>query len=86
MTKWINESSMTKEEKNKNPDYKTSGGYLKKYEYKEAFIKSFEMATKEDTELLLRLPNFNYKIFEEISGITRKMINQKLNTGAQAPF
>jgi hypothetical protein len=26
----------------------------------------------------LNLPNFNYKVFEEISGITKKMIEDKL--------
>jgi len=46
--------------------------------YKECFQKSFEFASKEDVELLLNLPNFDYKAFEEISGITKKMIQKKL--------
>jgi hypothetical protein len=47
-------------------------------DYKESFKKSFEKATKEDVNLLIKLPNFNYKVFEEISGITKKMIKEKL--------
>jgi len=70
---------MSVPEKNSNPEYKTTGGYLKKYDYKEAFIKSFNKASKSDVKLLLGLPNFNYKVFEDISGISKKMITAKLN-------
>jgi hypothetical protein len=49
-----------------------------KGDYKESFIKSFKDTTKEDVDLLLKLPNFDYKVFEEISGITKKMIEDKL--------
>jgi len=37
--------------------------------YKGSFKKSFEKATKKDIELLKALPNFNKKVFFEISGI-----------------
>ena len=49
-----------------------------KEDYNESFIKSFNETTKEDVKLLLKLPNFNYEVFEEISGITKKMIERKL--------
>ena len=46
--------------------------------YKESFIASFENAKKEtnwneELELLENLPNFNWKIFEKISGISKEM-------------
>jgi hypothetical protein len=67
---WISFSEMTEEEKIKYPSCKTTGGYLKTLDYKEAFQKSYENASKEDKEKLLKLPNFNKKVFFEISGIT----------------
>jgi hypothetical protein len=62
---WVSVSNMTE-------------GYLKKIEYKEAWKLSFDKAEKDDVALTLKLPNFNYKIFEKISGITKKMIQEKL--------
>ena len=47
-------------------------------DYKKSFKESFNKATREDVELLINLPNFDYKVFEEISGITKLMINKKL--------
>ena len=47
-------------------------------DYKESFIKSFKNTSKEDIKLLINLPNFDYKIFEEISGITKNMIENKI--------
>ncbi len=47
-------------------------------DYKKSFKESFNKSNKEDVELLIILPNFNYKIFEEISGISEKMIKEKL--------
>ena len=75
LVKWIPEKHMLPEEKEQHPEYATAGGYLKKYDYKEAFRKSFEDAKRlpdwpEQLKRLKALPNFNFKIFEEISGIT----------------
>ena len=75
LTEWIPDSKMSQQEKNQHPEYATTGGYLKKYTYKEAFRKSFEVARRKpdwpkQRQLLLNLPNFDAKIFEEISGIT----------------
>ena len=41
---------------------------MKKLDYKEAFTNSLKKASKGDLELIKKLPNFNSKIFEEISG------------------
>ena len=75
LVEWIPEKHMLPEEKEQHPKYATVGGYLKKYDYKEAFRKSFEEAKQlpdwpEQLKRLRALPNFNFKIFEEISGIT----------------
>ena len=66
LTEWIEDES------------KTEGGYLKVYNYKEAWKISFEKASKEDVAKTLELPNFDYALFEEISGITKEMIQRKL--------
>jgi len=39
---------------------------------------SFDKAGKEDVADTLKLPNFDYKIFEEISGITKEDFDKKL--------
>ena len=77
LTEWIPESKMSRQEKKQHPEYVKTGGYLKKYTYKEAFRKSFEAAKKkadwsEQLEKLKSLPNFDAKIFEEITGIPSK--------------
>ena len=77
LTEWIPESKMSQQEKEQHPEYATTGGYLKQYTYKEAFRKSFEEAKRlpdwpEQLKKLKALPNFDAKIFEEISGITPK--------------
>ena len=70
---WVDEEDMTEEEKQRYPEYKTTGGYLKEYEYKEAFQKSFNELNAEEkkkqVELLKALPNFDKDVFFEISGI-----------------
>ena len=75
LTEWIPDSKMSQQEKNQHPEYVTTGGYLKKYTYKEAFRISFEVARRKpdwpkQRQMLLDLPNFDAEVFEEISGIT----------------
>lgn len=69
LTEWIPESKMTDQEKIDNFTYKITGGYLRVYDYKEAFQKSWNNASKEDREKLKALPNFDADVFYEISGI-----------------
>uniref|UniRef100_UPI001BC87D91 hypothetical protein n=1 Tax=Acinetobacter sp. CFCC 10889 TaxID=1775557 RepID=UPI001BC87D91 len=69
LTQWINESEMSDVEKQENPSFSCTGGYLKKYDYKEAFTKSVTEASKEDRDLIRALPNFNNEKFLEISGV-----------------
>ena len=74
LIEWIPKEHMSTIEKVHHPEYVTTGGYLKKYTYKEAFRKSFEKAKRlpdwpEQLGRLKTLPNFDAKVFEEISGI-----------------
>jgi hypothetical protein len=69
LNKWVKKEDMTKQEEIDNEDFYTMGGYLKTYDYKDAFRKAWDDASDEDKELLFALPNFDAKIFKEISGI-----------------
>lgn len=63
---------MTDDEKKNNPQAETTGGYLKTFDYKEAWRQAYDNADKKDIELLKALPNFDAKVFEEITGIKVK--------------
>ena len=78
LTEWIGYTDMTEEEKENNSFAKYTEGYLKTYDYKEAFKNAFEKANIEEVKQTLELPNFNYTIFEEISGITKKDFERRL--------
>ena len=60
---------MTDEEKEANPSYKTTGGYLKKRTYHEAWRIMWDSWTKEQQDSIKKLPNFDKDIFKEITGI-----------------
>ena len=69
LTEWVREEDMTDQEKEDNETFHTTGGYLKSYDYKEAFQKSWDEADAEDRAKLFKLPNFDAEVFKEISGI-----------------
>ena len=69
LTEWVPECDMTDEEKESNPTYDTTGGYLKVYDYKEAFQASYNEATREEQLRIKELPNFDADKFYQISGI-----------------
>ena len=69
IAKWICEEQMTDEEKANNKSFYTTGGYLKKFKYKEAFVNSFNNADNTDRMKMWNCPNFDAQIFFEISGI-----------------
>ena len=77
LTEWIRTEDMTDKEKKENTGYMTTCGYLREYEYKEAFKKSWDEADKEDRKKIFNIPNFDADIFFEISGID---VRQKDNT------
>jgi len=63
---------MTEEEKEVHYGAKTAGGFIKTIDYKEAFSNSMKNASKEEIEQIKKLPNFDAKVFEEISGFKIK--------------
>ena len=69
LNEWIPFNYMLDVEKINNPQSENMGGYLKIYNYKDAWKTSYNNASKEDIELLKLLPNFDKDIFFEITGI-----------------
>ena len=69
LTKWINSSEMTDQEKKDYPTYETTGGYLREYEYKTAWANFWHDTTSENRKKFINLPNFDAEIFKEITGI-----------------
>lgn len=69
-TDWVSADMATDREKEiHKTDIKTFGGFVKAVSYKEAFRLAWDKADKEEHKKLLRLPNWDNKIFKEISGI-----------------
>ena len=77
LTEWVSESDMSDEEKADNPSYKTTEGYLKSFDYKEAFQASYNRASEEDRKKIFNLPNFDADKFLEISGIDVRIDSEK---------
>ena len=66
---WVDSSIMTAEEKDANPTHVTTGGYIKKLGYKEAWAIWKRKCSEDNWKKVLALPNFSAEIFEEITGI-----------------
>lgn len=69
---WVYSSEMTLEEKGKYPSHATTGGYLKDIPFKEAFQNKWHNWSEENRSAFTSLPNFDAKIFEEITGVKVK--------------
>ena len=69
VTEWVPFSKMTDEEKKVWPEAEICDGYLKTYEYKQAWANLWKRVTAEDVAKIKALPNFDAVIFEEITGI-----------------
>ena len=69
LTNWISDCDMTDAEKEANPSYVTTGGYLKCYpSLKAAYVEAWENTTEEDRKLTEQLPNFDPHVFAEVFG------------------
>jgi hypothetical protein len=66
---WKYKEDMTDEEKKSINGWEEMGGYLKTLSYKEAWAEGWKTATQEQKDWYKSLPNFDAKIFEEITGI-----------------
>lgn len=69
VTEWVDESQMTDEQKKQDPQFHVKGGTLIRRDYKTAWGVAWERADENLKQRFLNLPNFNAKIFEEITGI-----------------
>ena len=68
-TKWIYWDDMTDKEKANNEKAYVCGGYLKVYEYKEAWKNLWDTLDDDEKETFRTLPNFDPDVFEDITGI-----------------
>lgn len=66
---WIYSQDMTDEEKATHPEHITTGGYLKTVSFKEACKIMWNKLTDKEKAEVVKIPNFDSKIFEEITGI-----------------
>ena len=69
LNRWIPEDDMTDEEKKDQADFHVRGGYLKTYEWEEAWANYWRDSDQEEKDRVLNLPNFDAEIFKEITGI-----------------
>jgi hypothetical protein len=69
ITEWVSSDKMTESEKESHPKASVCGGYLKTYDYKEAWANLWEELTEEERESFKTLPNFDAEVFKEITGI-----------------
>ena len=66
---WVFAENMTDEEKEKYPTYKTTDGYLKISDGKECCQIWWDNLLDEQKEIIKSIPNFDAKIFKQITGI-----------------
>ena len=66
---WCNESEMTEQDKIENPKFYVQGGFLKVLKPEQAWKNWFKTKTKEEVELIKKIPNFDSKKFKYITGI-----------------
>src|SRR3990167_153798 len=69
LTKWVDEESMTEQQKMDNPNFSITKGVLIQCDYKEAWAIAWWNASNETKKQFLDLPNFDAEIFFEITGV-----------------
>ena len=67
---WVSYDTATEEEKEGHKkEIEVCGGFLKTLGYKDAWRLAWDKASKEEHKELFKLPNWNNKVFKEITGI-----------------
>lgn len=66
LTEWV---AYTEREKKEDEKKAMTGGYLKAIPYKEACAKWWSQMTEENKRIIQSMPNFDAKIFKDITGI-----------------
>ncbi len=69
LLEWVWSSDMTDKEKEKHPEHTTAGGYLKILDESECAQKWWDSLSDDDKKVIKSIPNFDSKIFEEVTGI-----------------
>ncbi len=68
---WIPDHAMSEEEKAANKGWKTAEGYFKDIPFKQAFTDKWNNWSDENRIAFTSLPNFDWAIFEEITGVKK---------------
>ena len=68
-TEWIMMSDMTDVEKEKHPEYETTGGYLRNVDNSECCAEWWDGLTEKEKAIIKAIPNFDSKKFYQITGI-----------------
>ena len=66
---WIYSQNMSEEEKAEHPEHETLGGYIKTVDFKTACAMMWDKLDDEEKQAVRDIPNFDSKVFEEITGI-----------------
>ena len=74
---WVAESDMSDQEKIDNKDFHVCGGYLRQNDMMDEWRKAYEGATEDDIQKCRDLPNFDYDVFEEITGLDLRPATQE---------
>ena len=70
LTVWVSHDTATEEEKTEHKsEIENCGGFLKTINYKDAWRIAWNRASIEERKKLFDLPNWDNKVFEEITGI-----------------
>ena len=70
LTVWVSHDTATEEEKQEHKtEINTCGGFLKTLDYKDAWRNAWNKASVDERKQLFELPNWDNKVFEEITGI-----------------
>ena len=83
LNKWIPESEMTDEEKKAEPNFFVMEGYLKTYTWEEAWANYWRDSDEEERQKVLNLPNFDAKIFKDITGIDVETTSETIEIGGK---
>lgn len=72
-TEWIYENDMTEKEKEQNPSYKTTGGYLKVRDLSNCCLEWWQTLNIGEKNVIMSMPNFDKDVFKDITGIDVNM-------------
>ena len=78
LNRWIDKDDMTKEEKKEVEGWDQMGGYLKTLDFKEA-CKVWWNENPDEHKRFTSLPNFDEKVFTEITGIELENLEKDAN-------